>query len=203
MYRLLCLLALLTAAGLMGCASQRGLTPPPDLQAHQQQLQAVASWQIDGKLGIRSPQESGSATLKWQQQPDNYQIYLSGPLGQKRLQIIGAPAAVTLLQSGQPPMHAQSAESLIKKAAGWTLPVSQLSYWVRGLPAPKTPITGLQLSPQGLISELQQANWTIHYSNYRDYYHGETRLALPGKIQAEYRDLRLTLVIRDWQLGIH
>lgn len=198
MLRVLCLLA---ALFMLGCASQRGLTPPANLQAHQQQLEAIQHWQINGKLGIRSPAENGSASLKWQQKPGHYQINLAGPLGQKRLQISGTPKHVTLTQAGQPPLSAKSAEALIKKAAGWTLPVAQLNYWVRGLPAPKAPITALNLSPEGLISELQQAGWSISYSNYQDHPHAGGTLALPGKIQAQHRDLRLTLIIRSWQLG--
>ena len=203
MPRFLRLLAVLLLAEflMIGCASQRGLTPPANLQAHQAQLEAIHSWQISGKLGIRSPAENGSASLKWQQQPGHYQINLSGPLGHKRLQISGNPKQVTLTQAGQAPLSAKSAEALIKKAAGWTLPVAQLNYWVRGLPAPKAPITALNLSPEGLISELQQAGWTIHYSNYQNHAHPSGTLALPGKIQAQHRDLRLTLVIRAWQLG--
>jgi len=202
MLRFPCLPAvLLPLLFLIGCASQRGLTPPASLQAHQAQLEAIQHWQINGKLGIRSPAENGSASLKWQQQPQQYQINLAGPLGHKRLQISGTPKRVTLTQAGQPPLSAKSAEALIKKAAGWSLPVAQLNYWVRGLPAPKAPITALSLSPEGLISELQQAGWTISYSNYQDHPHAGGSLALPGKIQAQHRDLRLTLVIRQWQLG--
>ena len=87
----ICLLLLLTISG---CAHRGSFTPPPDLVAHQQQLQRITHWELNGKLGIRTPDESGSASLKWAQQLADYQINLSGPLGQKRMIITGTPAGV-------------------------------------------------------------------------------------------------------------
>ncbi len=202
-----CLLLLLLLI-ISGCA-HRGFTPPPDLVAHQQQLQGISHWELNGKLGIRTSDESGSASLKWAQQFANYQINLSGPLGQKRMIITGTPDKVRLEQSGSDALEAKSAEALIKEAAGWTLPVTQLTYWVRGVPAPKQRITWLQQNESGLIAQLQQGGWSITYSNYKNYPlrpHSDSpspdsqTFTLPGKITAEHGDIRLTLVIRDWQL---
>lgn len=195
------LLTLLGLALIVGCAHKPGVTPPPNLQIHQTNIQSVQDWQIAGKLGIRSDSESGSASLRWQQSLQSFHIYLSGPLGQKRLDIDGTPKQVELRQNGQAPIKAKSAEALIKKASGWTVPVSLLNYWVRGIPAPATRITHLEQNDQGLVSLLQQSGWTLNYSNYRDHPFNNQTLALPGKIVAEYQDIRLTLIIREWKLG--
>lgn len=194
---LLLLLVLLTAA----CVHRPGLTPPDNLLEHQHQVQTVDDWQINGKLGIRTADDNGSASLKWTQQNAGYQINLSGPLGQKRMLITGTPESVRLEQTGEPAQEAKTPEALIRKQLGWTLPVTQLAYWVRGVPAPKGRITRLEQNDTGLLAQLQQGDWLITYSNYSDQpFNGKT-LALPGKITAEYKDVRLTLVIRQWQLG--
>lgn len=193
----LMLLALLLASG---CA-HRSLTPPQNVLEHQRQLQAIGDWQLTGKLGIRTADDSGSASVKWQQQPATYQINLSGPLGQKSMIITGSPGKVRLEQTGESPQEAKTAEALIKKTAGWTLPVAQLAYWVRGVPAPKLRITHLHQNDNGLIERLDQGGWAISYSNYRDQTFNGTNMPLPGKIIAEYQDVRLTLVIRTWRLG--
>jgi outer membrane lipoprotein LolB len=190
-------LALLLASG---CA-HRALTPPQDVLEHQRQVQAVSDWQLTGKLGIRTTADSGSATVKWMQQLASYQINLSGPLGQKRMIITGNADKVRLEQTGEPAQEAKTAEALIKKSAGWTLPVAQLAYWVRGVPAPKLRITRLQQNENGLIDQLAQGGWNISYSNYRDQTFNSAVLPLPGKITAEYKDVRLVLVIREWHLG--
>ena len=194
-------LLLLLALFVSGCAHRTTLTPPQDVIEHQRQLQAINAWQLTGKLGIRTANDSGSASVKWAQQLTTYQINLSGPLGQKSMIITGTPEKVRLEQTGAPAQEAKTAEALIKKTAGWTLPVTHLAYWVRGVPAPKLRITQLQQNDSGLIAQLVQGDWHINYSNYRDQHFNGITLPLPGKITAEYNDVRLTLVIRQWHLG--
>ena len=196
-----CLLLLLTLLFISGCAHRGSLTPPQNIVEHQRQLQAISDWQLTGKLGIRTTGDSGSASVKWVQQLANYQINLSGPLGQKSMIITGTPEKVRLEQTGEPAQEAKTAEALIKRSVGWTLPVAQLAYWVRGVPAPKLRITQLQQNETGLIAQLIQGGWSITYSNYRDQTFNGTILPLPGKVTAEFEDVRLILVIRDWQLG--
>jgi len=198
MSKILWLLCLLLVAG---CVHQQRFTPPPSLQAHQAQLAQLDLWQLQGKLGVRSPGDSGSASLIWDSAPASYRIYLSAPLGQKHVEISGNQQRVELRQSGQPTLTAKDAESLVRKALGWQLPVSQLNYWVRGVPAPQGKITQLQLTPEGLLDQLEQSGWQINYFNYRAQAYPGGDLPLPGKIVAQYRELRLTLVIRQWQLG--
>ncbi|MDR7090512.1 lipoprotein insertase outer membrane protein LolB [Cellvibrio fibrivorans] len=197
-YRFLIIVSLLFISG---CVHRGSLTPPQDVLEHQRQVQAIGDWQLTGKLGIRTSADSGSASVKWAQQLASYQINLSGPLGQKSMIITGTPEKVRLEQTGEPVQEAKTAEALIKKSAGWTLPVAQLAYWVRGVPAPKLRITQLQQNETGLIAQLIQGGWSIYYSNYRDQTFNGINLPLPGKITAEYKDVRLVLVIRDWRLG--
>ena len=196
-----CLLFILSLMLFSGCAHRGALTPPQNVLEHQRQLQAIDEWQLSGKLGIRTQDDSGSTSVKWAQQKASYQINLSGPLGQKSMIITGTPDKVRLEQTGEPAQEAKTAEALIKKNAGWTLPVAQLAYWVRGVPAPKLRITQLQQGENGLIDHLTQGDWSIQYSNYRDQRFNGVILPLPGKITAEYQDVRLILVIRTWQLG--
>ncbi len=195
---ILLLFILLTAA----CAHRTGLTPPENVLEHQRQVQAIDHWQVNGKLGIRTAEDSGSASLKWSQEATNYQINLSGPLGQKRMVITGTPEKVRLEQTGEPAQEAKSPEALIKQQLGWTLPVTQLAYWVRGVPAPKGRISRLEQNSIGLIAQLQQGDWLVTYDNYSDQTFDDKILPLPRKITAEYQDVRLILVIRQWQLGL-
>lgn len=183
------------------CVHQPSVTPPPNLLEHQQRLQAIDDWQLTGKLGIRTTTDSGSASLKWVQGGAGYQLNISGPLGQKRMIITGQPGKVRIEQTGEPAQEAKTPEALIKKQLGWTLPVTQLAYWVRGVPAPKGRISLLEQNDEGLIARLQQGDWTITYSNYKDQTFNGDNLVLPGKITAEYKDVRLILAIRQWQLG--
>lgn len=192
---------LLLALILSGCAQQPEKIQPPinkeDWAPRQSQILDIKNWQASGKLGVKVPDDGGSASMRWEQLSNGYQIDLNGPLGMGKMTIIGKPDAVTFTQGGKPPQTAQTPEELIRKNTGWNIPVTQLAFWIRGLPAPKAKVTHYAFNPQGGLSELEQAGWKIIYG---DYLQTEEGIALPGRITAEFNEVRLILVIREWQL---
>ncbi len=168
---------------------------PAAWQAHRKTLEPVREWVLQGKLGVRSAAESGSGTLYWLQQQEHYDIRLSGPLGRGATRIQGSPAGVTLDIAGQPSNSATSAEELLEQQVGWRLPVDNLLWWVRGLPAPGSP-SRLQLNPDSLLARLAQAGWIVEYSRYQDI----DGKRLPQRLQLSGHGVLLTLVITRWDI---
>lgn len=164
-------------------------------QAHRSAVQPVRSWTLQGKIGIRAPEESGSGTLTWVQQRDDYDIRISGPLGRGATRLQGNEQGVILDMAGQPPLRAASAEELLEQQTGWRLPVEHLLWWVRGLPAPDS-ASRLQLDQQSRLARLAQAGWTVEYSRYQEVY----GLQLPQRLQLSANDILVTLVITQWNL---
>lgn len=201
MIRLLSLPFISLVILLHGCAQQPQKIQPPankeDWAKHQTQVLEIKNWQATGKLGIKVPNDGGSANMQWQQESSDYQIDLNGPMGLGKMTISGKPGAVTFIQSNKPPQNAKTAEELIRKNTGWNIPVAQLAYWIRGLPAPKAKVTRYTFNNEGGLGELDQAGWKIIYGDYLQTSEG---IALPGRITAEFKDVRLTVVIREWQL---
>src|SRR5690606_5148367 len=78
----------------------------------------------------------------------------------------GDDRGMTLDIAGQPTLTAESAEDLLEQQIGWRLPVENLLWWVRGLPAPDSP-SRLQLNPDSRLARLAQAGWTVEYSRYQ------------------------------------
>ncbi len=193
--------ALLLAAG---CAQQPSIKPIENWDAHRAAASKLHSWTLSGKLGVRVPDDSGSARLRWKQQQNDYRIDLSGPFGQGRVIIDTTETGVRLRQGGEPPLEADSAEVLLWQATGWRLPVGDLTYWVRGIPAPDSDYDILARTETGLVGQLQQSGWTLNYEEYQliDQYtrEGIKTLPLPGRIVAEQGDTRLTLIVYDWSL---
>lgn len=161
---------------------------------HRQKVEPIESWELQGKLGIRSPGESGSGTLFWLQRNNYYDIRLSGPLGRGATRIQGDSKQTTLEVAGREPVSAESAEALLEQQIGWRLPVEQLLWWVRGLPAPDT-ASRLQLDTHSRLARLSQSGWQVEYSRYQQI--GEVEL--PQRLQISGHDLLLTLVITDWK----
>lgn len=198
LYRL-ALLCLSASLLLSGCVSQT-VTPITNWDSHQQQLAALKHWRLEGKIGYRirtdDKNHSGSAYFDWQQQPSNYSIHLFGPLGQGSTLIKQRGRKVTLEQQGQPTLSARTPEALMQESLGWWLPVHDLTYWVRGIPAPDSLVQSQQRSPDGTLQHLQQAGWQLTYSSYQQI--GQWQL--PTKIIAEREQIRLILVLNEWEL---
>ncbi|MHB0852189.1 lipoprotein insertase outer membrane protein LolB [Stutzerimonas nitrititolerans] len=190
-----CLMLLLAGcAGLGPRESVEGSGNPQDWAMHKERVSEIDGWQISGKIGIRAPQESGSGTLFWLQRQEYFDIRLSGPLGRGATRLTGRPDAVALEVAGQGRFEADSPEALVQSQLGWQLPVSNLLWWVRGLPAPDSR-SRLSLDDQSRLAMLQQDGWDVEYLGYSE----ENGFALPERIKLSGRDLQITLVIKDWQ----
>lgn len=187
----------LLLAGCAGLGPQESVEGPgnaEDWKAHKTNVSEIDGWQINGKIGIRAPQDSGSGTLFWLQRQDYFDIRLSGPLGRGATRLTGRPDAVALEVAGQGRFEAESPEALVESQLGWQLPVSNLLWWIRGLPSPDSR-SRIALDSSGRLAELQQDGWAVQYLGYSE----EDGYALPSRIKLAGRDLQITLVVKDWQ----
>ncbi len=181
----------------MGCATQpAAITSGKADLALQQRLAAITHWNASGKLAVRSANDSESARMQWLQNGERFDIQLSGPAGLKATRIHGMPNSVDFEQ-GEQRVHAASVEALSQQLIGWPLPADKLTWWLRGLPAPDSTPQKAGYAPAGWLAELEQDGWRIHFSNPQQ---PTPNITLPGRIDAERGDLRITLIIKTWQL---
>ncbi|HLT03754.1 MAG TPA: lipoprotein insertase outer membrane protein LolB [Pseudomonas sp.] len=198
MKRLATLLVFL--AVLAGCAAQQprelmeGLGNPAQWQAHKVQISQIDGWQITGKMGLKTPGESGSATVQWLQRQSYFDIRLSGPLGQGASRLTGRPGATELEVANQGRFSADSPEALLQEQLGWQLPVTHLLWWVRGLPEPDSR-SQLILDADSRLARLIQEEWRVDYLGYLE----QDGFALPSRLKLYGPDLEITLVIKDWR----
>ena len=185
------------SAVLLGC----GTTAPAvientDWVAHRQQMEALDSWQLQGRVNVRYDNESHTPRIRWMQQSLEYHIRLWGTFNAGNTTIIGRPGFV-ILEQGNQTRRAASAEDLILQQLGYELPVSNLNYWIKGLPVPALESTQ-EFNELNLLSTLVQDGWTIHYSDYRQY----QQLSLPGEIELlrTENDIRLRFLRLSWAL---
>ncbi len=190
------LLALLLAgcAGLQPQESVEGPGDPRNWREHRERVETIDGWQITGKLGVRAPQESGSGTLFWLQRQGYFDIRLSGPLGRGATRLTGRADRVDLEIAGQGRYQAASPDALLEEQLGWRLPVSNLLWWIRGLPAPDSR-SRLQLDASSRLSRLEQDGWRIEYLAYAQH----AGVTLPERVKLYGENVELTLVIKDWQ----
>lgn len=185
---------------LAGCAgfgareSVEGQGNPAQWKQHKDQLSSIDGWQIEGKVGVRAPKDSGSGTLFWLQRQDYYDIRLSGPLGGGAARLTGRPGDILLEVSNRGRFRAESPEALLQEQLRLDLPVSNLLWWIRGLPAPDSR-SRITLDGQSRLAQLEQDGWKVEYQRYTE----QNGYALPERMKLYGQDLEVTLVIKDWQ----
>ena len=189
------LIALLAGcAGFTSREALQGEGDPTQWKAHKQQISQLDGWQISGKIGIRAPRDSGSATLFWLQRQDYYDIRLSGPLGGGAARLTGRPCDILLEVANRGRYQAESPEALLREQLRLELPVSNLLWWIRGLPAPDSR-SRLTLDGDSHLARLEQDGWQVEYQRYAQ----QSGYALPERLKLYGQDLEVTLVIKDWQ----
>lgn len=161
----------------------------------------ITYWTIRGAFSIKQDKHADLADFRWtQHNKHHYQIHLSSALNLYTLSILGSPQYVKLIQPSHPTLQAKSAEQLLQRAVGWSLPVSRLYYWIRALPAPRETASvsiKRQYDQYGHLLSLQQGRWHIRYS---DYIHLKT-VDLPRIVTLTYQNLRIKIAIKHWSLG--
>lgn len=152
---------------------------------------ALISWQLAGKVGIKAGGKANSAYLNWTQCGDRYAIHLSGPLGSRAATLSGGPQRVTLTTPEQT-FAATSPERLLADHLGWELPVSDLIYWIRGLPTPGSTVNPAAISDPGFSQE----GWLVRYPRSKQV----GTYTLPTKTIIEDPRLKVTLLLKNWRL---
>lgn len=165
-------------------------------QARRDALLQLDHWRLTGRIGVRAQDDGWNATVDWMQQGDDvYAIEFRGPFGQGAAAVRAAGGVVTMELPERPVTAAADAETLIDAELGWTVPVSGLRYWIRGVPAPDT-AARTELDGNGQLLALEQAGWRVEYQRYTPVRH----LTLPTKITLTRAALRLRFIIDDWHV---
>ncbi|WP_097460826.1 lipoprotein insertase outer membrane protein LolB [Mangrovitalea sediminis] len=190
---------------LAGCASQVQLpqegrlstAKPADWSVKQQQLASFDHWELQGKVAVSQPEHNDTGVINaWRQTGDTYHLQLSSSfLGMGSTTLNGAPGFITLTTSNGKRFSSNQPEELLLQETGWRLPVSQLSYWIRGIPAPDGS-PKLYFSPQGQLRLLTQDGWRIHYQRERTWITGLP--PLPALLTAEKGQVRVRVAVTAW-----
>lgn len=186
--------------GLSGCttAPRLSVMPQLDWSERQQQLAQLQYWSFSGRLAIKDANnESWSASLRWKQDGESYDIQLSGAFGQGAARLFGHDGSAVIEMTEHSALTADSAEALMQQQLGWFIPVHGLKYWLLGLPEPDL-ISQQTFNEVGRLESLQQSGWQVRYRDYLEV----DGLELPRKLELENPRLRARLVIDSWWLPV-
>jgi outer membrane lipoprotein LolB len=174
-------LAALLLAALSACAAMPERPPVGDRDAawlaRTRDLGPLDSWEIRGRIALRTADEGWQASLLWLRAKDRHDIDLVGPLGSGHVRLRQDASGAELRDSAQQILRDTSAENLLLRATGWQLPVNGLGYWIRGLPAPGV-ASVRELDEWGRLRTLRQLGWQVEFLGYERL----DSLELPNKL---------------------
>ena len=179
---------LLAALVLAGCQLRPAWEEPSFADPNQLQR-----WTLNGRLGYQTAEDSGNASLEWQQGDAEGRIHFSGPMGFGSARLDWNDDLATL-DTGRDQASASSPGELAWHLTGLWLPVEALHYWVRGLPWPHAPAIA-ERDDEGRLDRLSQLGWSMQFDRYQPI----AGLQLPHRIRARHGEERFTLVVQRWR----
>ena len=194
MYRYIATAVLLLV--LAGCGTRGGLAPDSEQrwQDRQLALMAVEDWNLRARAVLRLEGEVYQVGLSWRRDKERFVLLLEAPFGQGVIRIERDPAdAYRLRLPDGRVFRNDSAEALLDELLGWSIPISGLEYWIRGLPRPESDYSR-RAADSGATRSLRQDRWDI---DYLDYFAEQP--SLPKRVNLARDGVGLKLVVEHWQ----
>lgn len=179
------------------CASCAVFQPEPvpvATRAEREALYELEQWSLDGRIAVRSRDDSGQASVEWNHRADIDSIRLSGPLGQGAVDIRMTSDGIQIKSSDGSVKQSDQPDTLLTTIFGVPIPVAALRYWVLGISFPAAQAVET-VGSGGRLETLLQSGWKIEYQTYEKV----GTLVLPVKLTASRGTNRIRLVVDDWQ----
>lgn len=156
----------------------------------------LRQWTATGRMALAVDGRGGSGAFTWQQRDLETTLSIRGPFGAGALRIVADGASITATDGEGRRIDTEPAKAMLRERLGAELPVTQLRYWMLGLPSPDAPAEVAE--PAGSPSRvIEQSGWRIGYDAFRS----TAGLALPARFSAVLGDIRLKVVVDDWTVS--
>jgi len=185
---------------LQSCAPPRPQAVEPEnivkpVEERRAEIQTIRSFEISGAIAAKNPKKSWTATINWLQSgPAHYQLRLYGPLGSGAM-LIKRQGGQVSLQDGPKRVSSSNPDQLLLKETGVRLPVRNLYYWVRALPAPGA-AKSITRDRFNHITRLSQDGYQVEYVKYTSTRKGD----LPSSIRLKGHGISVKLIIKRWKV---
>lgn len=164
-------------------------------------LLALDSWEIRGRIGVKTPDGGGQGNLEWRQGSVDAQLRVSGPFGAGAWELRWNDREAILTDGNGEVAFEYTGEGaldrLLAAKVGWQFPTEQTRYWVLGLAAPGSQ-SRLSYSADGWLQGLEQDGWQVGFDRFSE----RSGYWMPRKITVENEQARLRLVVDSWIPGV-
>lgn len=178
---------------LAGCSTLASVTGGPSTSAPALEHAFIPSFEVTGRLSVRHASEGFSGNLSWRHIFGEDEFVVQTPLGQGVARVTQNSQGATLQTADGQIRQASDAESLTQQVLGFRLPLAGLPHWVQARAISESAV--LRHNADGTLAFLNEQGWQIAYLSY----HTVGQRVLPSKLSMENAELKLRLVIDDWQ----
>ena len=181
---------------LSGCAATRPIIDLPELstwEIRQSVLGSVSDWAFKGRIALKAGDEGFNGRFNWTQTGSDFFATVGGPLGIGTVKIMGDGREIILTDKDGVETALVDAERELYYRYGWTIPVTSLRFWALGIPDPSM-LAKTELDDSGRLTRLEQSNWVVTISRYRE----SAGQEMPRILTATNPDTRVRMVIDKW-----
>ena len=196
---------------LAGCVSVPTAVPPaapadvPAFEAAQRQREAALglaqgdcaapAWDMAGRVALSNGKEGGSGGIEWTQGGGSAVVTLSAPVTRQSWTLRTGPSGAALEGVPNGPLSGRDAETLLREATGWQIPVAALGCWVRGARAGSAAgAATVAYAADGRPARIEQGGWRIDYEAWGE----EAGRAVPTRLGVQRGEDRVRLVVDRW-----
>ncbi|HHZ71432.1 MAG TPA: outer membrane lipoprotein LolB [Methylococcaceae bacterium] len=179
----------LLVIGGSGCSITPEISDQEGLESASSLILNDHAWSLRGRLAIVKNNAAESVRIKWQHWPDSEKLAVYGPLGRQLVVIVLEGRSVVIDYGADNKRILQDVTKGVDFGLGFEVPILAFRYWLLGLPAPGNQFVYV---PEGFI----QQGWRVFISKVVKV----EQYSLPKKVQLSYGDVKLKLLVDQWQL---
>ena len=153
-------------------------------------------WDMHSRAAIKLEGGAYNIGVRWQRDPDSFMMLLEAPFGRGVFSLESKPGVAYRLRLPDGRVFENlNAEALLEDVIGWSLPISGLDYWIRGMPRPGS-VYSHRVRADGRTRSIKQDQWNI---SYLDYFEQQEHPDLPRKIELVNDTITVRLIVERWQ----
>ena len=159
-------------------------------------LAVNADFILEGRIGIRGVDRATSASIRWVQSENSFDMALCEPLGQGKTRLSGDASLMTLRTASGDHFEGVVPDEILQRHLGISAPIDAFSVWVLGRPTIHPPAQGLERDESGDLIAFNQLGFNLAYSDFK-VVEGQR---LPHRIICSEGASQITILVNRWTL---
>jgi len=179
---------------LSACATREQRAQGDWLEERQRWFEQYPDWRVRGRLSVSDGEQGGQMSFDWQGQGDQHDLRLRSVIGGKQWRLLFNETGALIEGSDVGLIRADDPDILVSEIVGWPIPVSQLSMWLRGLPASEA--DQVVFAEDGTMEKVSSGDWSLEYVRYEQSDEGPL---MPERVEALSPPYRVRMILRTWR----